>query len=169
MTFELFYDIISCKFILRKEGGILLVHIIIIFIMFVLIFLLFENPDHNKISHSQKKVTHQYLCDFNMYLCLKNKLFLFPPKEISANKRYYTLNLNTKNNLLPHKCINGNGISEKITTCTECINHCSVYSSDIVNLRMSFDKFRKLNNDELNQCLPPSNSNNYLTKKIKTP
>ena len=136
-----------------------MVQAIIIFILLILIFLLFGNPASEKTFNSPKKAIHQYLCDFNMYLCLKNKLFLFPPKEVSLNRRYYTLNLQTENKLLPHKCINGNALSDKSTNCTECLNCCSVYSSDLINLKMSFDKFRKLNDDELR----------YYLKSILTP
>lgn len=130
-----------------------MIQIIIIFILLILIFLLFENSTPEKSFNSPKKLIHQYLCDFNVYLCLKNKIFLFPPKEISLNNRYYTLNLHTENKLLPHKCMNGNGLLKNSSMCTECINRCSLYSSDIIDLRMNFDCFRKLNNEELKHHL----------------
>lgn len=130
-----------------------MLQVIIISVLVVVISLIFKNPAVTKYSYSPRKEIHQYLCGFNMYLCLKNKLFLFPPKEISVNKRYYTLNLSTRNNLLRHKSINSNGLSESNSTCTECLHRCRLYSSDIVDLKMSFYSFRKLDNNELKKYL----------------
>lgn len=123
--------------------------ILIIFILLVLTFLLFGKPISTQNNNSPKQIIQRYLSEFNMYLCLKNKLILFPPKELSINKVYFTLNLTTNNDLLPHKCINAGSVSRDITACTECLHHCPLGSPDMVDLKLSFNVFRTLSDEEL--------------------
>ena len=126
-------------------------YLLIVLILFISVFLFFGTSSNqgNK-SNKTKDAIKEYLSNFNMYLCIRNKLLLFPPKELNImNKGYYTLNLSTHNNILRHRNINASAFSKDTQNCSECLYHCPLGSDDIVSLKLTFDQFRTLTNDEL--------------------
>ena len=123
-------------------------------ILLILVFLFLGNAAPNGDSQNTiKQATTEYLSNFNMYLCIKNKLLLFPPKEIPINKGYCTLNLSTKSDLLPHKNINAGIISKDTLICNECLHHCSLKLHEFIDLKISFNDFRQMTNENFKRYL----------------
>ena len=126
-------------------------YILIVLILFISVFLFFgtSNNQGNSKSTKIKDTIKEYLSKFDMYICIKNKLLLFPSKELNISNKYYTINLSTNSNLLRHRNINANAFSKDTQNCTECLHHCPLTSGEIIPLKLTFDQFRILTNDEL--------------------
>lgn len=128
--------------------------LIILFVLIILIFVFLGNATNGTDKqHHVKQATNEYLSNFNMYLCLKNKLLLYPPKEVRINNGYCTLNLSAKSDLLPHKNINAGVISKDSLICNECLHHCSLKINEFVDLKISFNDYRQMSNEAFKKYL----------------
>ena len=97
-----------------------------------------------------KEYTRQYFDDFQMYLCIPNKVLLFPPRELLVRGVPYALNTQTKSDILPFKrMIMKKTAISRTRRCTECIRQCSISSSHFVNIGLNFNQFRMMTNEEL--------------------
>ena len=130
-----------------------MIQLMLIFLFFVLAFVLYGSTNTVGQHSSTKRVNKQYLSEFKVYLCLKKRLILYPPKEICIENKYYILNLSTKSNLLAHKNIIAK--NQQLTKCTECLHRCipGIEGSDMIDLNLSFATFKHLSNHELNTHL----------------
>ncbi len=125
-----------------------MIQLMLIFLFFVLAFVLYESTGTISRHSSNKLVNKQYLSEFKVYLCLKNRLLLYPPKEIYIENNYHILNLSAKSNLLPHKNVIAK--NHQLTKCTECLHRCipEIEGSDMIDLNLSFATFKHLSNQE---------------------
>lgn len=140
-------------------------YLLIVLVCLGLIFFVIDSPSA-KID--TKSAVSEYLSDFDMYICIKNRLLLFPAKELNINKKYYAINLSTNNNLLRHKNINAGGFSKATENCTECLHHCPLASDEIVSIKLNFNQFRVLSNEELMEHLKKVLSEEQFCRLFKS-
>ena len=74
-------------------------YLLIVLILFISVFLFFgtSNNQGNSKSTKIKDTIKEYLSKFDMYICIKNKLLLFPSKELNIS------NKNIQYHIHPHQ------------------------------------------------------------------
>ena len=127
--------------------------IIIIVLIILALGSLISSTSNTDKNNNLKEATAEYLSNFNMYLCMRNKLLLYPPKEIRIHNGYYTLNLSASNNLLPHRNINAATISKDRPVCNECLHRCSLKVNEFIDLNLSFNDYRQMSNETFKKYL----------------
>lgn len=113
----------------------------------------FFSSGNNKIIRKPKTIkeyTKQYFDDFQMFLCIPHKILLYPPRELIVRGVTYAMNTQTKSDLLPYKrMIMKKSTINRTRRCSECIRQCTFASGDFVDLHLSFNEFKVMNNDEV--------------------
>ncbi len=128
-------------------------NIVIVGIVIVMVCAVIFQPDKVSNPVERKEFINKFYSNFRMYYCTKNKIVFFPPKDISIEGFYYTLNLSVNSSILKGRSINGSGMFKNGEYCTECVQRCYLYDENIIDLKMNFMQFKEMDDRELEEHL----------------